>query len=141
MATARRAAARETRGSQASDTPRLEWLLGALGALLLTGAVSYLVHHGLTRDDGPGAIRANVLDIRAAGDAYVVRFTAQNEGDETLAQLHLTGRLMKDGKETETARATIDYLPGRSSKEAGFYFRNDPRRYELQIRPEGFATP
>ncbi len=127
--------------SPRNDTPLLEWLLGGVGLLLLVAALSYLAYEGLTNDDGPGEIVVSTLEIIETQGAYIVRFQVRNEGSQTLADFHLSARLLDGDAEIEVADATIDYLPGRSAREAGVYLRNDPRRYRLEIRPEGFQNP
>ena len=127
--------------SPLAGTPLLERLLAVMGALLLGSGVAFLVHDGLTRDDEPGGITIHVDEIRAAAGDYVARFTIHNGGGETLSQLHLTARLMDGDAEIESARASVDYLPGHAKQEGGFYFDHDPRRYVLSIRPEGYVEP
>ena len=133
-------------GSQASNlrssaTPRLEWLLGTFGALVLASGVSFLVYQGLNHGNEPGAVVVSVTEIRNVGSAHLVRFRVRNEGSETLNHLHLTAYL-KDGEvQIESAQAVIDYLPGRSEQEGGVYLRNDPHRHALQIDPAGFMKP
>jgi uncharacterized protein (TIGR02588 family) len=141
MAQAKRNAKRRDADSRKGKTPLLEWVLGAVGALLLASGLAFLIHEGLTNDDGPGEVTAEVIEIAAAGDAFVVRYTLHNAGRETLTNLQMIARVWDGEREIETARALIDHLPGQSVQEGGFYLRNDPRRYRLDIRPEGYQSP
>ena len=126
---------------QSSDTPRLELLLGIFGLVLLVAAVAYLGYQGLSNPASPGAVTVTVLDVHPAGDAYVVKFSAKNEGGENLSQLHLTARLSEGNEEIESAAALIDYLPAHAERGGGIYLRNDPRRYTLRIDPAGYVEP
>jgi uncharacterized protein (TIGR02588 family) len=141
MVSARHVIRRETPRLRSSDTPKLEWLLGIIGILLLGSGVGFLLHEGLTRDDEPGAVTATVIEIHDTGGVYLVRFSVHNSGGEALSQLHVAARLIDGSVELESARATIDYLPGHSMQQGGFYFKRYPRRYALEIKPEGFMTP
>jgi uncharacterized protein (TIGR02588 family) len=123
------------------DTPRLEWLLGALGLALLAAAVSYLTYQGLSNPSKPGAVVVTVLDVRAVGGAHVVKFSVRNEGDENLSHLHLVARLSDGDREIEAAPAFIDYLPARSEQRGGVYLKHDPRRHTLRIDPAGYMEP
>jgi uncharacterized protein (TIGR02588 family) len=134
-------AVRKRAEARKSSTPALEWLLGGLGAALLFAGVAFLIHEGLTSDGEPGRVDARLIDVRSAGDAFVVRFELHNAGDDTLSNLHVTARVTDAGKELESATAVIDYLPSRSTQRGGFYLRHDPRRYTLEIAPEGYQQP
>lgn len=132
---------RATPKSRPRDAPRLEWLLGVFGLLLLGSAVSFLIREGLIQDERPGAVSVTVTETRKAGSAYVVRFTVHNNGSQTLSHLHLTARLTEGSGQVESGQAFIDYLPGHSQREGGIYLKHDPGRYALEIRPEGYMTP
>jgi uncharacterized protein (TIGR02588 family) len=131
----------QARKRRSSATPRLEWLLGIFGILLLASIVSLLVYEGLTHGDEPGAVVVTVTGIRDVGNVHLVKFSVRNEGSETLNQLHLTARLTDGNRQIESAQALIDYLPARSEQEGGVYLRNDPHRYALQIDPAGYMKP
>jgi uncharacterized protein (TIGR02588 family) len=124
-----------------AETPLLEWLIGGIGVALLVSCVAFLVYQGLTDAERPGPITSIVTDVIAAGDRHVVRFEIRNGGSQTLSNLHLSAHLLEDGREIESARMVIDYLPGHSSREGGFYFRRDPRSFTVEIRPEGYQRP
>ena len=137
---------KRVKGNQAPNlrsraTPRLEWLLGTFGALLLAGVVSFLVYEGVTHGDEPGAVVVRVTEIRNVGSAHLVRFSVRNFGNETLTHLHLTARLTDRAVEIESAQVVIDYLPAGSQQEGGVYLRNDPQRYALRIDPAGYMKP
>jgi len=126
---------------QQADTPVLEWLLGGIGASLLLACIAFLVHDGLSNDEDPGEITTSVLEVTAAGDAHIVTFSVHNAGSQTLSNLHVSARLLEGEREIERATTLIDYLPGHSAQEVGFYFLHDPKRYRLELRPEGYLKP
>jgi uncharacterized protein (TIGR02588 family) len=53
----------------------------------------------------------------------------------------VTARLVDGDREVERVQTVIDYLAGRSHQEGGFYFKHDPRAFDLQITPEGYQKP
>jgi uncharacterized protein (TIGR02588 family) len=122
-------------------TPALEWMMGFTGAALLIALVAFLTHDGITGPAGPGEINTQVIEIAAAGDSFIVRFDIHNTGGEALSNLQVSAHVMDGEEEIESVRAAIDYLPAQSSQEGGFFLRNDPRRYSLEIRPEGYQKP
>ena len=121
--------------------PALEWILGGIGVVLFVACVVFLIYEGIRREEQPGGITASVLDVRQAGEQHVVTFKLQNGGSQTLSNLLVSGRLLDGEREIERVSTTIDYLPGRSAQEGGFYFEHDPTALKLEIVPEGYQKP
>jgi uncharacterized protein (TIGR02588 family) len=122
-------------------TPLLEWIVGGLGALLVAGAIAFLVWHSLARDRTPPDLRLvaeRVLDLR---NGYLVQFRALNEGGSAAAEVTIEGELTRPDGTVETSEAVLDYLPPRSDREGGLLFANDPRAGELRLRATGYARP
>ena len=124
-----------------AGTPFIEWLIGGIGVVLLVSCIVFLVYEGLVNGEEPGPITASVIDVIEVGDRHVVMFKIDNGGSQTLSNLHVSARLLEGEREVESARTMIDYLPGRSSQEGGFYFEHDPRALTVEIRPEGYQKP
>ena len=119
----------------------LEWVVAALGLLLVVGAVAFLAVDAVRGGDRPPdvVVRADTV-VALEGGGWLVRFSARNRGRETAASVGIAGEL-RDAAGTETSRVTLDYLPGRSARTGGLFFRRDPRRAELRLRAEGYQAP
>lgn len=141
MSNSRRQTQGRTSRSAQEATPALEWILGVLGGLLLLASLAFLIHRAASGADEPGRVRIVADNITPMGDAWLVQFSAHNAGTQTLAELHVRARLLEGTSEIESAQAVIDYLPGRSTRQGGFYLRHDPGEYRLELAPEGFQTP
>jgi uncharacterized protein (TIGR02588 family) len=129
------------RGARERAIPLLEWPVAALGAVLVGGAIAFLVYQSLLRDLSPPDIRLvaeQVLDLR---NGYLVRFSAFNEGQSTAAEVAIEGELVGSDGEVEISEVVLDYLPPRSSREGGLLFENDPRAGALTLRARGYAKP
>jgi uncharacterized protein (TIGR02588 family) len=124
-----------------SRPPVLEWLIGALGALLLVGTIGFLVWHALGRDEAPPDVRVVIEGVLELQNGYLVQFRALNEGGATAAQLVIEGELSGPDGPVETSEATLDYLPPRSDRQGGLFFARDPRGLDLQLRARGYAKP
>jgi uncharacterized protein (TIGR02588 family) len=122
-------------------TPMLEWILGAVGALLFLAGLAYLTIEGLRGEDRPAEITFTVDEVLPAGDGFLVRYSAHNRGTQTLAHMHLKAEIVAGTTVMDEAQSTLDFLPGQSSRSGGFYLREDPRRYRLEIRAEGYQEP
>lgn len=117
-----------------------EWLVAGLGLVLVLGTIGVLLADA--RADGPRApaIAVRADSVTVAGDRFLVHFTARNDGRETAADVGIAGALIA-GDSTETSRATLDYLPGRSERRGGLTFAADPRRGTLRLWAEGYQEP
>lgn len=122
-------------------TPILEWILGGVGALLFLAGLLYLTIEGLRGEDRPAEITFTVKEVLPAGDGFLVRYSAHNRGTQTLAELHIKAQIVAGTTVMDEAQATLDFLPGHSSREGGFYLREDPNRFRLEIRAQGYQEP
>jgi len=117
-------------------TPLLEWIASAVGLLLTLGVVVMIARDAF---NGSGEmapdIEVVVRDQQQSGNRWLVRFDAHNRSPVTAAQVTIEGAL--PGGETSTA--TIDYIPGRSTRGGGLIFSSEPRG--VQLRPLGFQDP
>ena len=120
--------------------PALEWAVAALGLLLVLGTVAFLAMDAARGHDQPPDLVVRADTVMALGGGWLVRFTAENRGRETAAAVGVVGEL-RDGAGVESSRATLDYVPGRSTREGGLVFRRDPRRGGLELRVEGWRAP
>jgi uncharacterized protein (TIGR02588 family) len=121
--------------------PLLEWIVAAIGVLLVGGAIGYLVYHSMTRGETPPDIRVDAEQVLELAHGYVVQFRALNEGGSAAAQVTVEGELVGPDGATERAETVLDYLPPRSDRAGGLLFRSDPRLGELRLRATGYAKP
>lgn len=119
----------------------MEWILGAIGAVLFISAVGFLIVEGIRGPDRPGEVVLRIEEILETENTHLVRYSAYNSGSKTLADLHLSARLFDGTSEIDSAQAVLDFLPGNSTRRGGFYLREDPERYRLELRVEGYQEP
>jgi uncharacterized protein (TIGR02588 family) len=120
--------------------PLLEWIVGGLGAVLVAGAIAFLVYHSQARDQTPPDFRLEAERVLDLGNGYLVQFRAFNEGGSAAAAVTIEGELVgPDG--TEVSEAVLDYLPPRSDREGGLLFESDPRAGTLSLRAKGYVKP
>lgn len=123
------------------DTPVTEWIVVALGAVLVVGAVGYMTWFGLTRQDGPPRLVVTATSIEAAPEGFTVAFTAHNAGAATAATVLVSGELWDGGRMVAVSRTMLDYVPEKSDRRGGLFFTLDPRQYRLVLRAEGYSEP
>jgi uncharacterized protein (TIGR02588 family) len=128
-------------GKAKRPIPVTEWVVAAIGAVLVAATIGYLVWLALSRDEAPPDVRVAAAGVVALQNGWLVKFRATNAGATAAAELLIEGELVGEGGPVETSEATIDYLPPRSEREGGLFFRRDPRRHELHLRAKGYVDP
>ena len=126
---------------KSSGTPMLEWIASAFGLLLAVGVVSLVVWDIFSQDGSPPAVLVERGDVTAYEGGFTLEIRARNASAETAAQVEIEGVLKQGNQTLETARSTIDFVPGKSERRAGLFFTRDPREFELQLRALGYAEP
>ena len=121
--------------------PPLEWAAALLGLALVCATLAVMVWLGVTRGQTPARIAVQVETISAAGKSYVVTIRAVNSGGTTAADVTVEGELRGASGIVETSTMSFKYLAPHSERRGGLYFENDPRKFELTLRPKGYETP
>lgn len=121
--------------------PALEWAVGALGLVLVVGAVGFLLYAGLVLETAPPELAARVREVHRSGQGWRVGFVVQNRGGDAAAEVAVTGTLSRNGEAVESGRVVVDYVAPHSERHGGFTFLNDPRALDLTVRTEGYRAP
>lgn len=123
-----------------SQPPALEWITGALGALIFFGLIAITLMGALSPQTPP-EIKVDVVSIDQNAAGYVVQFKARNNGRITGAAVTVSATLERGGQLIEEREAQFDYIPGESFRKGGFFFKEDPRIGVLSIDANGYADP
>ncbi|HWO42423.1 MAG TPA: hypothetical protein VNO43_11530 [Candidatus Eisenbacteria bacterium] len=133
---------RQSPSSQAADgIPTLEWVIGAVGFLLVASVIGFLVYQALTGDRQPPDVQLNIESIVQTTNGYMVHVKAVNHGGSTAEGVVVAGRLLEGAVPLERSETTVDYLPPRSEKKIGLFFTRDPRNLRLELRALGYEAP
>lgn len=129
-------------GRRADEPPPMaEWVIGAVGLILVAGTIGFLIYKAIKDDKRLPDIVIKVESVAPVTNGYVVSFRAVNRGSATAASVLIEGELKGAGGETESSEMTIDYMPSRSEVSGGLFFTRDPELAELQIRAKGYESP
>jgi uncharacterized protein (TIGR02588 family) len=120
---------------------RWEWVAAAVSTVLVLAVVGYLLYDAVARPRTPPSVQVRADTVLQADGLWLVRFRAANAGHETAAALKVEGVLMRADSSVETSEAVLDYVPGRSVRHGGLFFRHDPRAYRLELRALGYQEP
>jgi uncharacterized protein (TIGR02588 family) len=113
----------------------------AVSTALVLGVVGYLLYDAVARPRTPPSLRVVADTVLQADGMWLVEFRATNAGHETAAAVKIEGELMQADSSVESSEAVLDYVPGRSVRHGGLFFRRDPRAYRLELRAHGYQEP
>ena len=119
----------------------LEWIVAAVGILLVSGVIVFLIYRGATKGDMPPKIKIEIESVVKADENYLVNFRVINAGEITAAGLTIEGELKNGEKSEETSDVTLTYVPSDSERHGGLIFTKNPNEYKLQIRAKGYEQP
>ena len=123
------------------ETPVLEWIAGAIGAVLFLAALAVLTAEGIS-SKSPPEIAGRVVETLAQGGGWLVMFEAENAGDEPAESVKFVLSLgAESGRGGERREVVIDFIGPRSTRRAGVFFTTDPGGRELRIEPQGYLEP
>lgn len=125
----------------AQHTPLLEWIASGIGLLLVVCMFSLIGWQAFDDPKSPPAIIVEVSDVSSVSGGYRVIFQARNAGGAAAAQVRIDGVVSAGNQGSETSSVILDYIPGRSAREGGLFFTQDPRTGNLVLRASGFANP
>ena len=123
------------------ETPWLEWVAAAIGVALIATLVTIIGGEAMRGSPRPPDVRVRVERVTPSAGGFVVEVRAHNASQRTAAEVTVEGTLARDGETLATSEATLDYVPGHSSRRAGLFFRDDPRAHDLSVRALGYRTP
>lgn len=116
-----------------------EWVTFGISAAILLVVVAAVALQ-LRGDEDPPAPVAQVVEVRPVGKQFQVVVAVTNNGDQTAANVQMTGELDIDGEVT-TGDQTIDFLAGGEQRRVVFVFPDDPDNGDLTVIVSGFTIP
>lgn len=138
--------AKAPRKAPAKAVPRARWpvlqgVVAGLGVLVTVAALVVLVAAAL-QPASPPDITLAVHAVTPSRGGWRVEVEARNDGRESAAAVEIEGVFAPTaGGPPQTAFATLDYVPARSSERAVLVFADDPRRGRLDLAVRGWSEP
>jgi uncharacterized protein (TIGR02588 family) len=120
---------------------RWERVAAAVSAALVLFVLGLLSYDAVARPQTPPSVEVRADTVLQSGGMWLVEFEAFNRGHNTAAAVKVEGRIRGAAGEEETSEAVLDYVPGRSRRRGGLFFRQDPRGRGLELRAHGYQEP
>jgi len=127
--------------SHAADIPRVEWIAGGFGLLIVALALSVLLYEAVAGDRSPPDVKLTVESMEPLRNGFLVKVRAENEGGEPAARVSVKAELMQAAEVLEESETQFEYLPPHSSRDAGVFFTRDPRAGEVRLKARGYEEP
>ena len=122
-------------------TPALEWIAAAIGLAVILAIVGVIGREAMLGEASqPPSIQITQKRVIALEKGFLLEFEATNRSSATAAGVSVEGTL-RSGDNVETATATLDYVAGQASASGGLFFKEDPRRGDVQLRALGYQEP
>ena len=115
---------------------RIEWVVGAVSAVLVLGVLGYLILLGVR---GSNAV-PDLAVIATPGDPGQMRFSVFNRGERTASNVTLALRLETDTGAPERRRLTIDFVPAHS-KVSGVFLLDAAELATARLIIESYLDP
>ena len=123
---------------------RIEWLVFAVGLVLVLSALAYLVYEGATMGHDPPSIEVRLGTPEPRTHNFIVPVTVINHGDETAEGITVEVSLENaggGGAQPVRGELTVAFLPRRATREGWVVFQQDPRTARLSARILGYNKP
>ncbi len=120
----------------------VEWIVFAVGLMLVVGTLAYLAYDAMTVGDAPPSIEIRVGAPLERPHNYVIPVSITNHGDLTAEGVHIEVALESGGAETERSEFDVAFLPRRATRQGWVAFQTDPRTAQkINARVLGYEKP
>jgi uncharacterized protein (TIGR02588 family) len=130
----------EGQAKQQEGSDPLETLVSVVSALLLLGAIGFLIWEGISLTEPP-RFEAETGVMWTSDGRYYLPMEVYNSGGESVQNLGLSVTL-KDGEKTVARTETaIAWLPAHSQRRAVVIFDQNPEAYRVVTSFKGYEPP
>ena len=119
----------------------LEWVVFALGLILVSVTLGYLIYAGSTMGHEPPSIEVRLGTPERQQFNFLVPVTVINHGDETAEGVRIEVVIMNSGALGERAELDVAFLPRHATREGWVTFEQDPGAAQLKARVLGYKRP
>ena len=118
----------------------LEKIFTVLSLILIVAVIGYLIKESISTETPP-AFQLEQADPIKRGQFTAVDVFIENVGDQSAKAVNITGEIAVRGQEPLKAEATLDWLPGRSTRQTTLLFPGDTPTTKPQVEVVGYEIP
>lgn len=124
-----------------SQAPVLEWLAAAIGLMLVSASIGFLLYSAIVKENTPPDLNITAETVTKTEKGYLVKISLENKGGTNASQVTVEGKLKKGDEDMETSSMTFAYAPSHSKKEGGLIFAKNPQEFQMELRALGYENP
>ena len=118
-----------------------EWVVFALGLILVSATLGYLIYAGATMGHEAPSIEVRLGTPEKRQFNFLVPVTVTNHGDETAEGVRIEVVIENGGALKERAELDVAFLPRHATREGWVTFEQDPGAAQLKARVLGYQRP
>jgi len=119
----------------------LEWVVFALGLILVSATLGYLIYAGASTGREPPSLEVRLGTPEQRQFNFIVPVTVVNHGDETAEGVRVEVVMESGGEEQARGELDLAFLPPHATREGWVTFAQDPRTAQLKARVLGYQKP
>ena len=123
------------------NPPVWEWIVAAIGFVLVAGTIGFMLYQTVTEKDTPPNFSVKVDSIVQTEGGYLVKFRVKNSGETSAGEVTIKGELKRDAEIVEGRTVKLTYVPSNSERDGGLLFSENPNELQLKLRVEGYEKP
>jgi uncharacterized protein (TIGR02588 family) len=120
---------------------RLEWIVFAIGLVLVLGTVGILLRDAVVEGEGPPDLTVELGPAERRGQGWAVPVTVKNRGGETAGGVRVRVSLELSGGAREEAEFDVAFVPRGSQRQGWIHFTRPPSSGRLTGRVAGYEQP
>lgn len=119
----------------------VEWVVFALGLILVSATLGYLIFAGATMGHEPPSLEVRLGTPEQRQFNFIVPVTVVNHGDETAEGVLIEVVMANGGEEIARGELDVAFLPRHATRQGWVTFEEDPRTAQLKARVLGYQKP
>ncbi|MEK6283637.1 MAG: hypothetical protein AABN95_25055 [Acidobacteriota bacterium] len=119
----------------------LEWVVFALGVILVSSTLGYLIYAGVSMGHEPPSLEVRLGTPEQREFNFIVPVTVVNHGDETAEGVRIEVVMESAGEADARGELDVPFLPRHATREGWVTFEKDPRAAKLKARVLGYQKP
>lgn len=127
-------------GQSENTRPMIEWIFGAVSAVVVAGLLAFLAYEAAFGNDRPPDLTARIDKVESVANGTLVVVAVSNAGDAAAAQVGVEA--VVPGEPAVSKEIVFDYLPAHARRRGAFVLEGvDVAPADLRITIHGYVEP
>ncbi len=122
--------------SARDNIPIMEWIVAAIGGLLVIASFGFLVYRAVVEREPP-SFEFTIEKVERLRQQSAATVSIRNNGGQPVADL----RVQAIGGQEQSTEVVVDYVPAKSSRRVTFVFDKSTVASEIKFLVDSFTKP